>query len=115
MIKFFKITGNITLLLILLSMLALPTGFMGLMNYDEKSTVLSAQDTRINPDESAIKSLDDPEAQVPEYIREVILKMESEYYLPEQQEFIKDIERSEEVEQATPSEEITPTVIDNAE
>ena len=97
--KIFKLVMNLTLLLILGSMLLLPTGFMGIMKFEESPSVLSAQDEKVvqvYDEESGIRSLDDPEANVPEDIMELILRMEREYY--QTPEFIEDVERTEEQE-----------------
>jgi len=99
MIKILKLGGNITLLCILLSMLALPTGFMGIMSYEENPVVLSAQDTREEVEGDFDTTVDFPNSQVPEDIREVILRMEQEYYNPQEQQFVGDIDRSDELEQ----------------
>ena len=107
MIKIFKIIGNSTLLIILLSMIALPTGFMGIMSYEENPAVLSAQDDRERVEGGLINSISDPDARVPEDIEEVILRMEREYYNPDQEYFVGDIERTEEIEQPTLPEELT--------
>lgn len=96
----FKLSLNFALLLILLSIVVLPTGFMGIMSYEESPVVLSATDDKSNDDLniSYIKSMDDPEADVPEDIKEMILKMEREYYQKNTEGFVKDINRMEEQE-----------------
>lgn len=98
--KIFKLTMNLTLLLMLLSMLALPTGFMGIISYEENPVVLSAQDSR-EPN-TAIRSFDDPEATIPEDVRDIILKMEETQYKQNKQ-FTGDIERQEDIEQVDDS------------
>lgn len=108
MIKILKLGGNITLLCILLAMLALPTGFMGIMKYEENSVVLSAQDARETVGESTDNTGDFPNSQVPEDIQEVILRMEQEYYNPQEQQFFGDIERLDELEQTSVQEEDVP-------
>ena len=105
MIKIIKLGGNITLLCILLAMLALPTGFMGIMKYEENPVVLSAQDTREDVEDNTDTTIDFPNSQVPEDIQEIILRMEKEYYNPQEQQFIGDIDRSDELEQSTAQEE----------
>ncbi|MBW6441337.1 hypothetical protein K0B04_00285 [Patescibacteria group bacterium] len=107
--KIFKIVMNLTLLIMLGSMLLLPTGIMGLMKFEESPSVLSAQDERVqvNVEGPGIRSLDDPEANVPEDIMELILRMEREYYQTQEPEFVEDVERTEEQEI-----EIVPEPID---
>jgi len=83
----FKIGFNTVLLAMFLGMLLLPAGFMGLMNFEENSNVLSAQDSIY--EESSIKSIDNSE--VPLDVKEMILKME-------QSEFVEDTEGTEDKE-----------------
>ncbi len=90
----FKIGFNIALLITLLGMLLLPTGFMGMMNFEEDSNVLSAQDS--NFEESDIKTVNNSE--IPLDVKEMILKMESEYYQNQQNSFVEDIDRAEDLE-----------------
>ena len=94
--KILKFSMNTTLLAIFLSMLLLPAGFMGLMNFEENSNVLSAQDSK-NYD-NTFKSLNDSNSQVPMDVEEMILKMEKEYYENQKNSFTGDIERNEEQE-----------------
>lgn len=94
--KILKFTMNTTLLAIFLGMLLLPAGFMGLMNFEEDSNVLSAQDSKQY--DNTFKSLKDPDSQVPVDIEEMILKMEKEYYDNQKNSFSGDIERTEEQE-----------------
>jgi predicted negative regulator of RcsB-dependent stress response len=94
--KILKFTMNTTLLAIFLGMLLLPAGFMGLMNFEEDSNVLSAQDSKQY--DNTFKSLNDPDSQVPVDIEEMILKMEKEYYENQKNSFSADIERTEEQE-----------------
>lgn len=107
--KIFKLTLNTILLAIFLSILALPMAFMGTAKYEESPVVLSAQDSKEqNPyGSNNIKTVDDPEAEIPEDVKEMILKMEREYYQTQEQDFIEDIERNEENEQALLEEENT--------
>ncbi len=105
MIKIIRLGGNITLLCILLALLALPTGFMGIMKYEENPVVLSAQDSRENVEENTNTTVDFSNSQIPEDIQEIILRMEKEYYNPQEQQFIGDIDRSDELEQTTVQEE----------
>jgi hypothetical protein len=107
MIKIIKFSGNIILLFILLGMLVLPTGFMGIMRFENSSVVLSAQDVRKYDDNGTIRTLYDPENKVPDDIKEVILRMEDEYYYQRNDGFVEDIERSKEVEEPSLSEEQT--------
>ncbi len=90
----FKIGFNTVLLAMFLGMLLLPAGFMGLMNFEENSNVLSAQDSIY--EESSIKSIDNSE--VPLDVKEMILKMEREYYQEQKDKFVGDIDRTEEIE-----------------
>ena len=90
----FKIGFNTVLLTMFLGMLVLPAGFMGLMNFEENSNVLSAQDSIY--EESSIKSIDNSE--VPLDVKEMILKMEREYYQEQQDKFVGDINRTDEIE-----------------
>ena len=90
----FKIGFNTVLLTMFLVMLVLPAGFMGLMSFEENSNVLSAQDSIY--EESSIKSIDNPE--VPLDVKEMILKMEREYYQEQQDKFFGDINRTDEIE-----------------
>ena len=90
----FKIGFNTVLLTMFLGMLVLPAGFMGLMSFEENSNVLSAQDSIY--EESSIKSIDNPE--VPLDVKEMILKMEREYYQEQKDKFVGDIDRTEEIE-----------------
>ena len=90
----FKIGFNAVLLAMFLGMMLLPTGFMGIMNFEEDSNVLSAQDTYF--EDTAIKSMDNPE--VPLDVKEMILKMEREYYQEQQDKFVEDIDREEDKE-----------------
>jgi hypothetical protein len=94
-------------------MLALPIAFMGTAKFQENPVVLSAQDSNVeNSDElDTLKSVDDPEAEIPEDVREMILKMEKEKYPNQQQDFTEDIERDEEIEKALLEED--ETVIEN--
>ena len=94
--KILKFSMNTTLLAIFLSMLLLPVGFMGLMNFEENSNVLSAQDSK-NYDDT-FESLNDSNSQVPADVEEMILKMEKEYYENQKNSFTGDIERTEEQE-----------------
>ncbi len=89
----FKIGFNAALLAIFLGMLLLPTGFMGLMSFEEDSNVLSAQDTYF--EDTAVKSIDNSE--IPPDVEEMILKMEREYY-QQQDKFVEDIDREEDKE-----------------
>jgi hypothetical protein len=100
MIKILKLGVNSAMLAIFFSMLILPMAFMGTANFEEKPSVLSAQDSNEEKtyETSEIKAVDDPEANVPEDVREMILRMEREYYQSQEQRFIKDIERNEENE-----------------
>ncbi|HOD01226.1 MAG TPA: hypothetical protein PKH50_00715 [bacterium] len=75
--KIAKVGLNGILLVIFLAVLILPIGFMGTMNYEESGNVLSAQDTNEEP---TMKTINDPEADVPDEVEEFILKMEREYY-----------------------------------
>jgi len=86
----FKIGFNTVLLTMFLVMLVLPAGFMGLMSFEENSNVLSAQDSIY--EESSIKS------EVPLDVKEMILKMEREYYQEQQDKFVGDINRTDEIE-----------------
>ena len=90
----FKIGFNTVLLAMVLGMILLPAGFMGLMNFEENSNVLSAQDSIY--EESSIKSIDNSE--VPLDVKEMILKMEREYYQEQKDKFVGDIDRTEEIE-----------------
>lgn len=90
----FKIGFNTVLLAMFLGMLLLPAGFMGLMNFEENSNVLSAQDSIY--EEPSIKSIDNSE--VPLDVKEMILKMEREYYQEQKDKFVGDIDRTEEIE-----------------
>lgn len=95
----FKIGFNAVLLAMFLGMLLLPTGFMGIMKFEENSSVLSAQDSNSegsNSEESTIKSINDSE--VPLDVEEMILKMEREYYQKQQSEFVEDTEGTEDKE-----------------
>jgi hypothetical protein len=105
--KIFKLALNSTLLAIFLSMLALPIAFMGTAKYEEQPTVLSAQDSKEqNYEEKAvIRSVDDPEANIPENVREMILRMEQEYYETQEDNFPEDIERDQEKEQINVEDE----------
>lgn len=113
--KIFKLTLNSSLLAIFLSMIALPIAFMGTAKYEEQPTVLSAQDKKEQEYEepAVIRSADDPEANVPENVREMILKMEREYYQAQEESFTEDIEREEEKEQINIEQE--PIVEETAE
>jgi hypothetical protein len=95
--KIFKLGINSALLAVFLSMLILPMAFMGTAKFEEKPSVLSAQDSNEEKtyEASEIKAIDDPEANVPEDIKEMILKMEREYYESQKQSFVEDIERDE--------------------
>jgi len=99
--KILQLSLNATLVLILISLIALPTGFMGIANYEEAPVVLSAKDERLQDSQgdSFIRSMNDPEANVPEDIREVITRMEEEYYQNNEKGFTQDIERAEELEE----------------
>lgn len=93
----FKIGFNAILLTMFLGMLVLPAGFMGVMDFEEDSNVLSAQDSIY--EESSVKSINNSE--IPFDVEEMILKMETEYYKRQQEqqdEFVGDIDRTEEVE-----------------
>ena len=95
----FKIGFNAVLLAMFLGMLLLPTGFMGIMKFEENSSVLSAQDSNSegsNSEESPIKSINDSE--IPLDVEEMILKMEREYYQKQQSEFVEDTEGTEDKE-----------------
>lgn len=70
--KVFKTLTNSALLVILLGMLIFPITSMGIIKYEEKSTVLSAQDDRTNND---LNTKD-----VPDEVEEVIMRLEREYY-----------------------------------
>lgn len=98
--KVFKIGFNAVLLAMFLGMLLLPFGFMGLMNFEEDSNVLSAQDS--NFEESSIKSINNDE--VPLDVKEMILKMEREYYQEQQDKFVEDIDRIEDKETLNPED-----------
>jgi hypothetical protein len=96
---------NSILLAIFVSMILLPIGFMGKMKYENDSTVLSAQD--YSDEKSSIKSLDDPDANIPEDVEEFIMRMEREYYRNQETQtdtsestsaFKGDIEREESLE-----------------
>lgn len=100
--KIFKLSLNSVLLAIFLSMVILPMAFMGAAGYEEKPTVLSAQDSKEPP---VIRAADDPEAHVPEDVKNMILRMEREYYQNQDQTFTEDVERDEENEQVTLPEE----------
>ncbi len=114
--RVFKLTMNITLLVMFLSILALPTGFMGIMKYEENPVVLSAQDSKEY--EPAIKSIDDPSADVPEDIRDVIMRLEREYYNAngdaKNQEIKNDIP-NEEVKETKDLEELEENLIQPSE
>ena len=94
--KILKFSMNITLLAIFISMLLLPAGFMGLMNFEEGDNVLSAQDSKDYDD--TFRSLNNSNSQVPMDVEEMILKMEKEYYKNQKDNFSIDIERTEEQE-----------------
>lgn len=94
--KILKFSMNTILLAMFLSMLLLPASFMGLMNFEEDSNVLSAQDSKEY--DNSFKSLNDPDSQIPMDIEEMILKMEKEYYEYQKNSFSGDIERIEEQE-----------------
>lgn len=70
--RILKTLTNSALLVLLLGMLIFPITSMGIIKYQEKSTVLSAQDERIeiNPDMT----------NVPDEVEEVIMRLEREYY-----------------------------------
>jgi hypothetical protein len=70
--KIVKTLTNSALLVLLLGMLIFPITSMGIIKYQEKSTVLSAQDDRTytNPDIT----------NVPDEVEEMIMKLEREYY-----------------------------------
>lgn len=110
--RVFKLTMNITLLVMFLSILALPTGFMGIMNYEENPVVLSAQDSKEY--EPTIKSIDDPSADVPEDIRDVIMRLEREYYQTEDQK-IESADQSENIEETEELEEPEENLIQPSE
>lgn len=103
--KLFKLSLNTVLLAIFLSMLVLPMALIGTADYKEQSFVLSSQDSRNQDTEPAIKAADDPEADVPEDVRDMILRMEREYYQTQGVEFPQDIERDENQEQASLDDE----------
>lgn len=107
--KIFKLTLNTILLSIFLSIMALPMAFMGTAKFEEGPVVLSAQDSKEqNPYRSNnIKRVDDLSAEIPEDVREMILRMEREYYQTQEQEFAEDIERNEEKEQTVLKKENT--------
>lgn len=94
--KILKFSMNTTLLAIFVSMLLLPAGFMGIMNFEENSNVLSAQDSKNYG--NTFESLNDSNSQVPMDVEEMILKMEKEYYENQKNNFPGDIERTEEQE-----------------
>jgi hypothetical protein len=99
---------NAVLLAMFISMVLLPTSFMGKMKYENDSTVLSAQD--YSNGENSIKYVDDPNANIPEDVEKFIMKMEKEYYQTQQTQvsptdptdllepFSGDIEREEDLE-----------------
>jgi len=70
-----KIVFNSLLLVILLCVMYLPIGMISLINYEEKSTVLSSEDTRVQIQ----KASDTFPESVPKEVREVIMKLESGY------------------------------------
>ncbi|HOS88584.1 MAG TPA: hypothetical protein PLM44_00790 [bacterium] len=76
--KIFELGLNGILFFIFLAILVLPIAFIGTMSYEEGSNVLSAQDTYDS--NSKIKSIGDPDANVPDEVEEFILKLEKEYY-----------------------------------
>ncbi|MFZ2663846.1 MAG: hypothetical protein WAX66_00575 [Patescibacteria group bacterium] len=73
--KIIKTLANSGLLIILLGMLVFPIASMGIIKYQDKSTVLSAQDKREGA-ENKINNMED----VPEEVEEAIMKMERDYY-----------------------------------
>lgn len=108
--KVIKLGMNITLLAVFLGMILLPIGFMGIIKYEEDSNVLSAQDSK-GDGQPVFKSVDDPNAKVPEDVQEMILKMEREYYQKQNGGFVEDIERTEEQELIETDEE-TPDIVE---
>lgn len=108
--KIIKLGMNITLLAVFLGIILLPTGFMGIIKYEENSNVLSAQDSK-EGGQPVFKSVDDPNAKVPEDVQEMILKMEREYYQKQNGGFVEDIERTEEQELIETDEE-TPDIVE---
>ncbi len=70
--KILKTLTNSALLVILLGMLIFPITSMGVIKYQEKSSVLSAQDDRTP------KNID--MTNVPDKVEKVIMRMEREYY-----------------------------------
>ncbi len=81
--KIVKAGTNSTLLGVLFLMFLLPISFMGFANYEEKSSVLSAQDSREknqNTQDTQNKENFLQDENVPEEIKEVIMRLEREYY-----------------------------------
>jgi len=72
--KVLKTLTNSALLLVLLGMLILPIGSMGIIRFNEKATVLSAQDTK-----APENTVETPSRPIPKEVEEVILKMENAY------------------------------------
>lgn len=105
--KVLKFSMNTILLAIFLGMLLLPASFMGLMNFEEDTNVLSAQDSK--EFDNTFKSLNNNESQVPTDVEEMILKMEKEYYQNQKDSFTGDIERAEEQEMLDENIEIIDT------
>jgi hypothetical protein len=70
--KILKTLTNSGLLVILLGMLIFPITSMGIIKYEEKSSVLSAQDDRNTKDIDMTN--------VPDEVENVIMRMEREYY-----------------------------------
>lgn len=74
--KIIKTLTNSALLVVLLGILVLPIGFMGIINFQEKSTVLSAEDIR-----KTEETVDETQPRsVPKDVEDVIMRLEREYY-----------------------------------
>ena len=75
--KLTKVLANSALLSILLIMLALPMAFLGYATYEDKTSVLSAQDARKDNSSNELKTI---QGETPKEVEDMIIKMEREMY-----------------------------------
>jgi len=85
--KFIKTLANSGLFIILLGMLIFPILSMGIIKYEDKSTVLSAEDERQEEQAEEIEIINE---NIPDEVEEAIMNMEREYYQSTESSGIED-------------------------
>ncbi|NMB91285.1 hypothetical protein GYA37_00375 [candidate division WWE3 bacterium] len=85
--KFIKTLANSGLFIILLGMLIFPILSMGIIKYEDKSTVLSAEDERQG---EQVEEIEITNENIPDEVEEAIMNMEREYYQSTESSGIED-------------------------